>query len=206
MCSQSPAKVWEELFFVWLRKFNTVELPVSFYRVCLAFLFGCWGTLARRDLGRCLSWGSLQLVRSGQVLPPLGALFIDPCWGNFGTLKLQRYLLFFFSSLIRRHDLLLSVCGSLNLSDAFNRYVVHIRFGWQIWPCDPLFQSSTWYAIWYVNLNGGLSYIHPWVRSNGVIVYSHRYLRGQVQNSQTGDSSSQYCQRSLVSWSSQSRL
>ena len=155
MCSQSPAKVWEELFFVWLRKLNTVELPVSFYGVCFASIFRCWGAVARRALGRRLSRGSLQLVRSGLVLLALGALFIDPC--NFWTLKLQRYLLFFFSSLIRRHDLLLSVCGSLNLSDAFNRYVVHIRFGWQIWPCDPLFQSSIWYAIWYVNLNGGLS-------------------------------------------------
>ena len=155
MCCQAPAKVWEELFYCMTSKLNIEGVPVSFYGVCLASIFRCWGTLARRALGRGLSRGSLQLMRSGQVLPALGALFIDPC--NFGTLKLQRYLLFFFSSLIRRHDLLPSVCGSLNLSDAFNRYVIHIRSGWQIWPCDPLFQSSIWYTIWYVNLNGGLS-------------------------------------------------
>ena len=155
VASRQP-KFERNYFIVWLQKLNTEGVPVSFYGVCFAPIFRCWGAVARRALGRRLSRGCLQLVRSGQVLPALGALFIDPCWGNFGTLKLQRYLLFFFSSLIRRHDLP-SVCGSLNLSDAFNRYVVNIRFGWQIWPCDPLFQSSIWYAIWYVNLNGGLS-------------------------------------------------
>ena len=40
-----------------------------------------------------------------------------------------------------------------------------------------------------------------YIHESGVIVYCHRYLRGQVQNSQTGGSSSQDCQRWLVSWS-----